>query len=94
MIAGLLAFGLSGTVRDAVEGHVTDITERVTVADEVASGDVLTTASPASKSSLSCTYFFPSISTIDTEPLTQCAASLPGSSSRKSEYAINIPSTC
>ena len=44
MIAGLLAFGLSGTVRDAVEGHVTDITERVTVADEVASGDVLTTA--------------------------------------------------
>ena len=44
MIAGLLAFGLSGTVRDAVEGHVTDITERVTVADKVASGDVLTTA--------------------------------------------------
>ena len=44
MIVGLLAFGLSGTVRDAVEGHAVDITERLTVADEVASGDVLTTA--------------------------------------------------
>ena len=44
VLVGLLAFGLSGTIRDAVEGHVTDITERVTVADEVASGDVLTTA--------------------------------------------------
>ena len=30
----LLAFGLSGTVRDAVEGHATDITERLTVDDQ------------------------------------------------------------
>ena len=44
VLVGLLAFGLSGTIRDAVNGHVADITERVTVADEVASGDVLTTA--------------------------------------------------
>ena len=36
VLAGLLAFGLSGTVRDAVEGHATDITERLTVDDQFA----------------------------------------------------------
>ena len=44
MIAGLLAFGLSGTVRDAVEGHATDITERLTVDDQSVDGLVLSYA--------------------------------------------------
>ena len=43
-LAGLLAFGLSGTVRDAVEGHATDITERLTVDDQHADGLVLSYA--------------------------------------------------
>ena len=41
VLAGLLAFGLSGTVRDAVEGHVTDITERVSIADETVAGTLI-----------------------------------------------------
>ena len=44
VLAGLLAFGLSGTVRDAVEGHATDITERLTVEDQNADGLVVSYA--------------------------------------------------
>ena len=44
MIVGLLAFGLSGTVRDAVTGHATDITERLTVADQEQDGVILSYA--------------------------------------------------
>ena len=44
VLAGLLAFGLSGTVRDAVEGHATDITERLTVDDQNVDGLTLSYA--------------------------------------------------
>ena len=44
VLVGLLAFGLSGTIRDAVNGHITDVAERITVVDEVATGDVISTA--------------------------------------------------
>ena len=41
VLVGLLAFGLSGTIRDAVNGHVTDITERVTVEDQEVPGVIV-----------------------------------------------------
>ena len=41
VLVGLLAFGLSGTVRDAVNGHITDITERITVDDETLDGTLI-----------------------------------------------------
>ena len=44
VLAGLLAFGLSGTIRDAVNGHVTDITERVTVDDQHVDGMLIAQA--------------------------------------------------
>ena len=34
VIVGLLAFGLSGTIRDALTGHVEDIVERTTIEDK------------------------------------------------------------
>ena len=41
MIVGLLAFGLSGTVRDAITGHAVDITERLTVDNETLDGTLI-----------------------------------------------------
>ena len=42
VIVGLLAFGLSETIRDAVTGHVTDIAERVTIEDQTVDGIIST----------------------------------------------------
>ena len=43
VLVGLLAFGLSGTIRDAINGHVEDVIERTTIDDLIVVGDTIST---------------------------------------------------